>query len=159
MKISRNTPQQLIVGNNPIFFTVMLAVMGLVFLGVGMASSLADPLFGIVFAAASLLPFGLLLVFSRRVQLIFEADKGTLTIQRKNLLRGASKVVHQLSDVERAELETTQSDGTTMYRVTMMFTGESAGPHPITGAYSNVGNHKSVAQTINAWLDSYRSPA
>lgn len=158
MNITRNTPEQLIVGNNPVWVAVLLTVMGLVFLGIGMGIALTGALSGLIFCAASLLPFGLMLVFVRRVQLIFEADKATLTIQRKNLA-GATKVVHALADVARAELETTHSDGSTMHRVTLVLTGQSAGRHPITTAYSNVGNHDGVAQAINGWLDSHRRPA
>jgi len=158
MKISRNTPEQLIVGESPVWVAVLLVLMGLVFFGIGLATVLSGEWFGLAFVAGSLLPFGLLFVFVRRVQLIFEAGKGTLTIQRKNL-RSASKVVHALQDVQRAELESSQGDNSTLYRVTMVLTGESAGHHPITNAYSNVGNHKGAHDAINAWLDSYRTRA
>ncbi len=156
MKISRNTPEQLIVGENPVWVAILLVVMALIFLGIGLAITLSGEWFGLAFVAASLLPFSFLFIFVRRVQLIFEASKNTLTIQRKTL-RAATKVAHALQDVQGAELETSQGDNSTLYRVTLVLTGQSAGRHPITNAYSNVGNHQGVANAINAWLDSYRA--
>lgn len=156
MKISRNTPEQLIVGENPVWVAVMLVVMALIFFGIGLAITLSGEWLGLAFVAGSLLPFSFLFIFVRRVQLIFEAAKGTLTIQRKNMRR-ATKVVHDLKDVQSAELETSRGDNSTLYRVTMVLTGQSAGHHPITNAYSNVCNHQGVANAINAWLDSYRA--
>ncbi|WP_299300979.1 hypothetical protein [uncultured Litoreibacter sp.] len=156
MKITRNTPEQLIVGENPVWVAVLLVSMGMIFLGIGLSITLSGELMGLIFAAASLLPFSFLFIFVRRVQLIFEASKGTLTIQRKNL-RAATTVVHDLTDVQGAELETSHGDNSRLYRVTLVLTGQSAGRHPITQAYSNVGNHQGVHDAINAWLDSLRA--
>ena len=155
MKIARNTDSQLIVSENPVWVAVLLVFMGLIFLGIGLGMIFSGEWAGLIFALASIMPFGFLFIFVRRVQLIFQSIENTLTVQRKSLL-DASTVVHVLDDVERAELETSSGDKGNTYRVTLILNGQSAGRHPITKAYSNVGDHKGITDEINTWLSVYR---
>ncbi len=155
MKISRNTHAQLIVGENPILVSIAMALMALVFAGIGISVLALGEWVGIVFLLGAGIPLVCLYVFARRVQLIFNRKDGTLTIQRKNM-REAVRIVHDLKDVLRADLESTQSDNGTLHRVTLVLKGESAGRHPITASYSNIGDHAGVATAINAWLEQDR---
>lgn len=158
MKITRDTPSQLIVENRPIFIAAILLLMALVFLSLTIGLLWMGEIIGLAFLLGVLLSGACLYIFSRRVQLIFNADSATLTVQRKNM-RNASVVVHPLNEVKRAILEQTTSDNSTLYRVTLEMTGQSAGMHPITTGYSNVGQHRAVADAINRWLDSVRTRA
>lgn len=158
MKITRDTPEQLIVESRPIFITVILLFMGFIFLALTIGLLWMGQIFGLAFLIGVIVSGICLFVFARRVQLIFNADSDTLTIQRKNM-RSASVVVHQLSEVKRAILEQTRSDSDTLYRVTMEMTGQSVGMYPITTGYSNIGQHHDVADAINRWLDSARTRA
>ncbi|MEM9584638.1 MAG: hypothetical protein AAGA08_16125 [Pseudomonadota bacterium] len=156
MKITRHTPEHLIISENPIWIAVLLVFMGLVFLGFGLGLIFTGEWLGLFPVVMSLMPFGFLFIFVRRVQVIFNGPEGTLTVQRKNLHR-AFTVVHDLADVSEADLETSRGDKGAVHRVTLVLTGESAGRHPITQAYSNVGNHRGAADAINQWLAAHRA--
>jgi Na+-transporting methylmalonyl-CoA/oxaloacetate decarboxylase gamma subunit len=157
MKVTANTPDMLIVEDRPIFIAIMLTVLTLVFVGAGVGLLLAGELWGLMFAGlGGGIGFLFLFLFVRRVQVIFHLPERYVEIRRKNLFR-ARKVRHRLDEVSRAILETSRTDGTTTYRVTLVIEGESAGRHPITLAYSNVGRHRECAAAINDWLDAVRA--
>ncbi len=152
MKVTRNTPEHLIVGENPIWVAVLTGGLAFLFTAIGVGLIMAGEWFGAMFFIGTFVGLLTMYVFVRRVQLIFDRQAGTLTIQRKNLNR-AKQVVHPLEEVKGAELE---GNGN-MLRVALVLTGQSAGRHPITQAYSNVGDHHGVAKAINDWLEAARA--
>lgn len=157
MKIYREHPEQLIVGQNPIFLAIAMSIAGLAFAGAGLSMLFSGELIGLVFLAGAGGWLLFLFLFVRRVQAIFDAQTGELTIQRKNL-RSSTVVVHDLADVTDAELQSTRSSkGRKLYRVVLSLRGESAGEHPLTESYSDSNGHRKVAAAITAWLDSYRA--
>ncbi|WP_138421652.1 hypothetical protein [Maritimibacter alexandrii] len=154
MKVITHTPDLLIVEDRPVFIAIMLIVFTLVFLGAGLGILAAGEWWGLIFAGLGggmgLLFFA---IFVRRVQVVFHRPDRYVEFRRKNVFR-ALKVRHDLRDVSRAIVERNRSsEGGTTYRVTLVFdTGESAGLHPITFAYSSGSGHANAARAINEWL-------
>lgn len=151
MKVTRDTPAHLIVEDNPIWVAVLTGGLALVFTAIALGLIFAGELFGAFFFIGTLVGGLTMFLFVRRVQVIFDRDAETLTIQRKNLA-GARQVVHGLDEVKEAILEGMGNQK----RVTLVMRGQSAGHHPLTMAYSNVGDHHNVAGAINRWLRDLR---
>lgn len=151
MKITRNSPEHLILGENPVWVAVLSGAIVVIFTAIAIGVIMIGEWFGAFFFIGTFVGLICMYVFVRRVQLIFDRAAGTLTIQRKNLNK-SSQVIHALSDVSAAQVEGTGD----MLRITLVLTGQSAGHHPITQSYSNVGDHHGSAQAINHWLDAYR---
>lgn len=155
MKVTRNTPDQLIVADNPWLIGVMLIFFILIFVGAGMAVMLQGEMLGLIFAlgggGGGLAAFG---AFVRRVQVILDRPSDSITIRVRSLL-GFSEVRHKLSDLSEVILEsTTSSKGSTLYRPTMVLNkGMSAGTHPIVNTYANTGGAAHIVKAVNGWLD------
>lgn len=154
MKVRRNTPDLLIVEDTPWLFGLMITGFILVFCTVGIVMMLDGQWMGLVFF---FLGGGLGLVgfwaFVRRVQMVFHRPEGWIEIRRANVFRKLT-TRYDLSGVHRAFVESTTGDNSTLYRVTLTIeNGGIRGTKPLTMAYSNVGDHRGVARTINAWLD------
>ncbi len=160
MKITRNTPGQLILSNTPWLIGIMLVLFILCFVGAGlfMVTQGGEGLwFGILFALfGGGLGFGAFCAFVRRVQVILDRPTNSILIRRQSVF-GYHTVEHKLSNLSHAEVETTTSTsdkGTSkMHRpVLVLDKGMSAGRHPIVEAYvSGHGSHRMV-DAINDWL-------
>ena len=154
MKITRNIPEQLVIENRPWIISLALIAGGLLFFGIGLSIFLSGELMGLFFMMGSIIPFGLLFAFARRVQVLFLKNEGKLIFRRRNLL-GGSVVEHPLEEVGEAIVQTSRgnSDGGPTHRVSLVFPkGQSVGTHPITIAYDNFSDHHGMADTINQWL-------
>ncbi|MEX0284298.1 MAG: hypothetical protein AB3N23_06775 [Paracoccaceae bacterium] len=157
MKVTRNTPDQLILSNNPWVLGVILIVFILVFVGVGLTVFLQGDWFGLLFiimgggiGAATFC--GLV----RRVQVILNRPAGTITIQRRSVF-GYTRDDHDLSRLQRADVEssTTRTDrGTsTVHRaVLVMGDGTDTTPVPIVKAYYGGPGAQELADAVNDWL-------
>lgn len=157
MKITTDTPDLLIVDDRPVVLGVVLMLFTLTFVGIGLAvtfdGSPAGLLFAVFGGGLGLLFFW---IFVRRAQLVFHRPEGWVEIRRRNLF-GGSKQRFRLDEIERAEVEESSgSEGGVTYRVVLAAHGESAGLHPFTLAYSNVGRHHEIAARINQWLGGER---
>ncbi len=166
MKITRNTPEQLILAGNPWFIGISLILFILVFAGAGLgaASTGGENLwFGLFFAlAGGGMGFAAFCLFVRRVQVILDRPGGSVVIRRQSVF-GYSQVEHRLADLSHAEVESTTSrrEGRTrtLYRpVLVLDSGMSAGRHPVVEAYTNGGGPQRLSDAINAWLPA-ESPA
>jgi len=154
MKVTRNIPEQLVIENRPWILALALVAGGLLFFGVGLSIFLGGEALGLLFMALSIVPFAMLFVFARRVQVLFLKPQGKLVFRRRNLL-GSTVVEHDLNEVSEAIVQTSQGngDGGPTHRVALVIPkGQSAGTHPLTLAYDNFGRHDIMAQTINQWL-------
>lgn len=152
MKVTRNTPEQLIIDHFSIFLAIMVVVFFVVFVGVGVFMVLDGEIFGLLFVGGGLVFCAGMLYFTERVQVILDRSTEMLTIRRRNILR-YSEVTHDLGTLEGAILEESISDDTTTYRATLVLnSGMSAGEHPITQVYTNMPGSKQVVTAINAWL-------
>lgn len=160
MKITRNTPDQLILSNTPWFIGITLVVFILAFVGAGlfMASEGGEGIwFGLFFAVfGGGMGFGAFCTFTRRVQIILDRKKDSVLIRRQSVF-GYQVVEHKLSNLTHAEVERTASTSkkgtSTMYRpVLVLDKGMSAGRHPIVEAFvSGSGSHR-LAEAVNDWL-------
>ncbi|UWQ62840.1 hypothetical protein K3723_00645 [Leisingera caerulea] len=160
MKITRNTPGQLILSDTPWFIGIALALFILAFAGAGLgaASTGGENLwFGIFFALmGGGMGFAAFCLFVRRVQVILDRSEGSLVIRRQSVF-GYSRVEHRLADLSRAEVESTtsRSEGRsrTLYRpVLILDGGMSAGRHPVAEAYTSGRGPHQLAEAVNAWL-------
>ncbi|UWQ75023.1 hypothetical protein [Leisingera sp. M658] len=160
MKITRNTPEQLILADTPWLIGIMLVFFILSFAGagLGMLSQGGDLIWpGLIFTLAGggmgALAFCL---FVRRVQVILDRSGGSIVIRRQSVF-GYSQAEHRLADLSHAEVESTtsRSEGRTrtLYRpVLVLDGGMRAGRHPVVAAYTNGRGPQRLADAINAWL-------
>lgn len=154
MKVTRNTPEQLIIDHFSIVLAIVLVVVFVVFVGGGAVMVLDGQPFGLIFLIAGGVFSAGMLYFTERVQVILDRSSGLLTIRRRNILR-YQEVTHDLDALERAVIETSTSNKNNKetYRATLVLTtGMSAGAHPITQVYTNMPGSKAVANAINDWL-------
>lgn len=160
MKVTRNTPDQLILTNTPWFIGITLVLFILCFVGAGlfMVSEGGEGiLFGIFFAVfGGGMGLGAFCAFVRRVQVILDRRSNSVVIRRQSVF-GYEAVEHDLSNLSHAKVESTisRSDkGTsTLYRpVLVLDKGMSAGHHPIVEAFSSGRGSKRLADAINTWL-------
>ncbi|MFK7751507.1 MAG: hypothetical protein AB8B51_03060 [Sedimentitalea sp.] len=154
MKVTRNTPEQLILDVTPwlwgiglVVFTLIFAVVSFVVL---MEGDVAIALVSLTGCAMGALAFA---VFVRRAQIILDRTADTLVIRRRSVF-GYSAVEHPLSALTHAELDTTPGNqGRRMSRpVLVLGDGMSAGHHPITQAYTNSPQPGRMVDIINDWL-------
>ena len=160
MKVTRNTPDQLILSNTPWFIGISLVIFILIFFGVGlfMVSEGGEGiLFGIFFALfGGGMGIGAFCVFVRRVQVILDRNSNSILIRRQSVF-GYDTVEHELSNLSHAEVETARPrrDRTTskMHRpVLILETGMSAGRHPIVEAYVSGHGAQRLVDAVNGWL-------
>ncbi len=163
MKVTRNTPDQLILSNTPWLIGIMLVVFILCFVGAGlfMATEGGEGIFfGIFFAlVGGGLGFGAFCVFVRRVQVILDRRTNSIVIRRQSIF-GYDTVEHDLSNLSHAEVETTTSsrkgNSSKMHRpVLILEKGMSAGRHPIVEAYVSGGGAQRMVDAVNAWLPAH----
>ena len=158
MKVTRNTPRQLIVEDMPWLIAIMLVFFIMAFVGPGILMMMDGVWQAIFFAlAGGGMGVAALAVFVRRVQVILNLDEDTVTMRERSLF-GYKQIVHQLSNLKEARLETTRGkEGGTLYRpVLILDEGMSAGTHPIIESYTNTGGPKRLVDAINDWLKETR---
>ena len=90
MKVTRDTPNQLIIANTPWFIGIMLVIFNLAFVGSGiflMSTGGEGIWFGLIFAlGGGGLGFGAFCAFVRRVQIILDRRKDSILIRRQSVL-------------------------------------------------------------------------
>jgi len=163
MKITRDTPDQLILEYKPWITGIFLTLFTLVFVAIGATLlSTGEPLVGGVMLLSGLLFGGIFFaVFVRRVMVILDAPTGRIEIRRKSVF-GSETVEHQLQYLDRAVVETIvgrNSDGmrSKTHRCTLILNGGmSAGHHPLTTAYSSGRGASRAKKAINTWLAQHR---
>ncbi|MFT7593134.1 MAG: hypothetical protein ACI8R4_000446 [Paracoccaceae bacterium] len=155
MKVTRNTPDQLIVADTPWLIGLMMIFFIMVFVGAGMAMVLSGDMLGLLFIiVGGGLGIGAFAAFVRRVQVILDRPTDSITIRARTLF-GYSEVRHKLSSLSRAVLQsTTSSKGNTLHRPALVLDqGMSAGDHPIVKTYANTGGAAHIVKAVNTWLD------
>lgn len=160
MKVTRNTPNQLILSDTPWFIGITLVFFILIFVGLGLFLTTEGGeaiLFGLIFAlGGGGLGFGAFCAFVRRVQVVLDRDKDKILIRRQSVF-GYDAVEHVLSNLSHAEIESTTSrsskGSSTLYRpVLILNEGMSAGRHPIVDAFSNGRGAHRLVEAVNNWL-------
>lgn len=160
MKIIRETPDQLIIENNPVWLAIFVTIFGLVFLGVGLFIVSSEPGVGHAFIAGGLgISIGFNMIFVRRTQLILDTTRNLLELRRRGWL-GYSSRIWELRYLERVIVETSRSGDTDTHRAALLINGGmDAGTHPITWVYSSGRGAERAQNAVNGWLDSYRPTA
>jgi hypothetical protein len=158
MKVTRNTPDQLIISDTPWFIGIMLTLFILVFVGAGLLVMTEAPVFGFIWMAFGAgMGIAVFAVFVRRVQIILDRPSNSIKIRRQSIFRYQS-VEHQLDELGEAVLETTTSrdrdsgSRAKMTRPVLVFaSGMSAGCHPMVEAFSTGQGSKIIVDAINTW--------
>jgi hypothetical protein len=155
MKITRDTPDQLIIESNPWLIALMIGVMMLAFIGAALALFGEGEFLMAIVILLFCIPFlGLFLVlFVRRNQLILDRASGKLTHRRRTLL-SYSEEVHDLALLDRAIVERSQgSEGGSTYRMAYVLSGgPKPGAHPFTLVYTSGGGAERMSNAVNTWL-------
>ncbi|MBY5934555.1 hypothetical protein KUV51_16220 [Tateyamaria omphalii] len=153
MTVVRNLPTQLILAHAPwllggglIVCIVACAAAGLALLAAGETAGLPTVLLG------AGVPLGIFALAIKRDQVIFDASTGTVTVQRRTLLR-YSNAVHPLTHVRGADVEVFSDTA----RPTLTFHAEP--PYPLVEAYTSGHGPKKTRDAINDWLRAYRRSA
>jgi hypothetical protein len=159
MKVTRNTPDQLIIENNPWLFGILLALIAFVFTCMGLLILASGAIFpGIAFLVVGLLITSVgTFVFIRRVQVIFDRPNNLLEIRRKSV-SGMDVVKHELSDFSHAVVQRNRMRSANgqprqpAYRAVLVLDkGMSAGDHPVTQMYHTGSGADRMAEAINTW--------
>ena len=155
MKISRNTPDQLILDHIPWQSAIFsgLGICFVVFLGI---SYFPDEIFigSVILAvglAIGLFQFGLIV---QRVQVIFDRAGGSVKIRQRGLF-SYTQVTHDLSDVVEAIVEEEKGNkGQTLARSSLVLRGMSEGIHPMVEHFDGtyVRAHHDIVGVVNRWL-------
>lgn len=156
MKVTRNTPEQLVIDHVPWLFGIILSVCFLLFLGIGLvalfaARDLGTVGFGLMFGVVGGgLWFLMIVLFVKRLQFIFDRSRDLIVIRRRSILSHKEET-HGLAGLRRAVLESTRSDnGNRLYRPTLVFSG---GKHEaLHSYYTNGRGPRIVANAVNDWL-------
>jgi hypothetical protein len=160
MKITRNTPAQLILADTPWFIGIAMIIFILAFVGPGLllASTGGENIFfGLLFAVVGGgLGATAFALFVRRVQVILDRSADQILVQRRSVF-GYQVIEHKLSNLSHAETETTTSRSNgktrTLYRsVLILRDGMSAGRHPVAETYSSGSGAQRLTDAVNEWL-------
>ncbi|APX12650.1 hypothetical protein [Tateyamaria omphalii] len=150
MTVVRKLPTQLILAHAPwvlggglIVCIVACAAAGLALVAAGETSGLLT-----VFLGAGV-PLGIFALAIKRDQVIFDAHSGTVTVQRRTLLR-YQNAVHPLTNIRRAEVEAFSDTA----RPILIF--DDTAPYPLVEAYVSGNGPRRSADAINDWLRAYR---
>lgn len=154
MKVVRNTPDQLILENNPWLLAILVCAFALIFVTIGLFTISSDLWLGVSFLFGGLLGGTVFVAaFVRRTQLILDRPRNLVERRRRSVL-GYSKMTWKLEHLAGAAVQSSQSGDSTTYRAALRFNGGmDAGTHPITLVYSSGSGADRAARAINAWLD------
>lgn len=160
MKVTRDTPEQLIVENNPIWLAIFVSLFGLLFVGIGIANLGNDPAMALPFILGGLgIAIGFNMIFIRRTQVILDAPRDLVELRRKSWL-GYTRMTWQLRYLDRAVVQTSRSGDSKTYRAALIIDGGmDAGTHPITLVYASGRGARRGADAINGWLAALDSRA
>ena len=153
MKVTRNSPQQLIVENNPIWLAVFVSLFGLIFFAIGMVNVSSEPGLGLMFMAAGLgVAIGFNMIFIRRTQLILDQPRNLVELRRRSWFKYYT-MTWKLEFLDRAVVQTSRSGDTDTHRAALVIGGGmDEGVHPITMVYSSGRGARRAEEAINSWL-------
>lgn len=147
----RNLPSQLILAHAPwvlggglIVCIIACSVAGLTLLFSASGHGVLSVLIGIA------IPLAIFALVVKRDQVVFDAAGGTVTLQRRTLLRYACQM-HPLAQVRCAEVETFSDTA----RATLIFF-DTTPAYPLVEAYISGNGPANAARTINDWLHATR---
>ncbi|MEM6372460.1 MAG: hypothetical protein AAF727_06740 [Pseudomonadota bacterium] len=151
MTVVRNLPSQLILAHAPWFLGGGLIICIVACAAAGLALTAQGEVVGLatVLAGAGV-PGGIFALAIKRDQVIFDAQAGTATVQRRTLSRYHS-ATYPLDRVRRAEVEEFSDTA----RPTLTF-HDTTPPYPLVEAYVSGNGPRQAADAINDWMRSQR---
>lgn len=155
MKVTRNTPEQLIVEHRSWFVSLSLAAAGLLVVWFGLKLLQHDhrEVIAWLIIASGVGLFGLMVLFTRRSQTLFLRDEGKVIV-RKQGHRGLHQIEFLIDDIDIATLQQKGfNKGGPKSRIALVIPhGEDAGAYPLTGSYDTDYDYFETMCTINLWL-------
>ena len=151
MKISRDTPDVLILDDTPWALSLSLAATVVLFAGAGLDAAWAgDFLESLGFWGCAALLLGMLAAFARRSQLVLDRRNDTL-IHRVRDIRGFAETRYPLATLTGATVQTDRESDAESYRIILILHNHP--PLPVTPTFSGGSDARTSAQAINTWLD------
>ncbi len=151
MTVVRNLPEQLILAHAPWFMGGFLIVCivgssaaGLALLFAGETAGLLTLLLGVA------VPLTLFALVVKRDQVIFDASRGTVTLQRRTLWRYQTQEL-ALRDLHSAKIQEIADTA----RPVLVLTKASE-EVPLVEAYNSGNGAREAANLISKWLESWR---
>lgn len=155
MKVIRHTDEQLILRSVPWVMSILLCAAFVGVIGFGLSGfftgNQTDAFWGLLALPAFLSIF--LVAFIRRDEVILDRSRNLLELRHSTFL-GRTRVRHELHNLERALVQTSNSDdgGRTHRAALILHGGMDAGTHPVTPVYVSGDGAKRAVDIINAWL-------
>lgn len=158
MRILETSPRRLILEDRPVLLAVILGVVIVFLMFLAMATVWESFWLGFALVLMAALFGGAMVIFVRRVIVIFDRDAGSISIRTTSLL-GRSETSHPLARLSRASVETSISRSTSSsgrrsttsqtHRTVLHLDSETV---PLTMAFSSGGGADRMATAINGWL-------
>ncbi|WP_374429140.1 hypothetical protein [Tabrizicola sp.] len=163
MQVTQETPARLVLEQRPWVLGAVLGVCIVILLALAMVLWRESAWLTLGFGLAALLLAVCLVLFVQRVIVIFDRAAGAMVIRTRSLM-GEDEKTLPLTDILRAEVETSRStstsnDGNLSVSVThrtVLVTG--AGPLPLTQSSSAGASAEVNAAAINRWLAASDGP-
>lgn len=152
MKISRDTPDQLILEHKPWIFAILLCLPILGAAGFTVYSIIdGEVLHALAGSGIVLFTAIFPVAFIRRVQLILDRAADRVTLRRRGFLK-QTEDVFALKDLRQAFVQSSNSGDTTTHRPALDVKGHPHGV-PILLVYSSGRGAGRDRDKINAWMD------
>lgn len=151
MKITRDTPEQLILDHKPWIFAILLCLPILGAAGFTVYSIIdGDFLRTLIGSGITLFTAIFPVAFIRRVQLILDRGTGKVTLRRRGFIN-QTEDIFALSDLRQAYVQTSNSGDTKTHRPALDLDGQPHGV-PILLVYTSGRGAGRDRDAINAWL-------
>lgn len=162
MKISKNTPDLMVIDDRPWLLGLLLIGFIAIFASIG-ATMLYDGLLGgiIMFLIAGVIFAGFYFLVER-TQLVLDASAGKLEIRKKSMRR-MKRDKYALKNLRRTTVSTRTSSNssggsTKTSRLVLVFIdGNGETGTPLTAAYTSGGAAERISPVVNAWLEAANS--
>ncbi|WP_137703350.1 hypothetical protein [Marimonas lutisalis] len=156
MKVTRNTPEQLIIEERPWFTGIGISALSLFFTGAGIFSVLDGEFGGMIFFVGTALGALAFWAFVRRLMVIFDRHGGQIEIRRK-WVGGQSVETLDLKAVRKADVEFRETYRQGKMRRTsrptlVMFADHDPQKLALVEHFSGGRSSQVVADEINEWL-------
>ncbi len=155
MKVTRNTPDQLVLDHVPWVFGGLLTLFTITFAGIGIAMLFGGDPMGVMFLVmGGGLGIACLAVFVERLQVILNRTTGRLRMRRRTIF-GYEEDVHELTALRGAIVESSYSKngGDTFRPALVIDTPRGPEPRPVSQIFSSGRGARRAVDQINAWLD------
>jgi hypothetical protein len=154
MKITLDTPDQLVIDDTPWIFGLILIGAMLVTVGIGLSLiSNGEVAGGLGTGIGATAFIGLFFaIFVRRNQLVADRSRDLLELRRRTVF-GKNVRRYDLHDLREAVVQTSRDDNSETHRMALIISGGmDAGTHPFTAVYSSGRGARRAADTVNRWL-------